>query len=230
MESLKTVPLENDPFVELRFYYVAPGRMHDMVARAQNDLKKLFARHGVEPLAMWRVVSGPAVPAMVYLTPWTSMQQRSKSWAGFYADPDWASARERTNAGTELVERFEAIFLRSVIDWDACDVLTPAPVGSDIIVEMVVQSVTVGRGAQVRATLIEQTLPALRAAGATVHGVFDVMTGRSLPSIVYFVSWPNSVAHYDARADDDHQIVTPGSVLERADHYVMRAIPIEWQR
>lgn len=230
-----------DPFHELRLYYVAPGRIDDMEARAENDLRGLFARHGVHPLGMWSVVAGPTVPVLAYLTPWQSMPQRTKSWAGFYADPEWASARTRTNAGGELVERYEVLLLRSVIDWQPFTV-PDDHVGRVPVVEMVIQSVAVGRAADVRTALLEQKLPALRAAGATVHGVFDIMSGRMLPSIVYIISWPGGDKRFadvvqpaggSARASTTAATGTAGAhavppLLDRADHYLMRTVPIAW--
>jgi hypothetical protein len=223
--------LKDDPIYELRLYHTAPGRLRDMESRVKQDLCTLFPRHGVRPLGTWSVVAGPAAPLFVYLTPWRNMQQRTQSWAGFYADPAWAEARTRTNAGSELVERYEILFLRAVTDW------APSPASSDSLdsplVEMVIQSVAIGQTAAVRNEILQSTVPALRAAGATVHGVFDVMSGYPLPSAVFFISWLNMEQRARTLEMLDLKTVearTAGRapLLERADQYLMRPVPVDW--
>jgi hypothetical protein len=222
----------DDPIYELRLYHVEPGRMHDMIARVRNDLNTLFPRHGVRPAGAWEVTSGPASPLFVYLTPWRHMHERSQSWAGFYADPTWAEVRARTNAGSELVERYEILFLRAVSAWNA----RPAEADDAIepgFAEMVIQSVAIGMGAAVREELTLKTLPALQAAGAFVHAVFDVMSGRPLPSVVYFVRWTShaqrarALAALDLRTLERRRTGSP-VLLERADQYLLKDVPVDW--
>ena len=224
--------LKDDPIYELRLYSVASGRLRDMESRAQKDLCTLFPRHGVRPLGTWSVVAGPTAPLFVYLTPWRHMQQRTQSWAGFYGDPAWAEARTRTNAGGELVERYEILLLRAVTDWE------PSPSGSGNssaapLVEMVIQSVAIGQTAAVRNEILQSTVPALRASGANVHGVFDVMSGRPLPSTVFFISWQNMEQRSQALEALDLKAIetrADGKVplMERGDQYLMRPVPVDW--
>lgn len=222
----------DDPIYELRLYSVEPGRIRDMERRVQQELNTLFPRHGVRPLGAWSLVAGPAAPLFVYLTPWRHMQQRTNSWAGFYADPKWAEVRTRTNAGSELVERYDILFLRALIDWQE-----PVSGGHESagapLVEMVIQSVAVGRSAAVREEVMNLTVPALRAAGATVYGVFDVMSGRPLPCSVFFIGWQSSEQRtltWDAIDRDaiEARSVGRASLLERADQYLMRPVKVDW--
>lgn len=211
--------LVDDPIFELRFYYVAAGRMGDMAARAQQDLRSLLPRHGIHPLATWTVESGPGIPLFAYLMPWKHMQQRSQAWAGFYAAPGWIEARTRTNAGSELVESFEVLFLRHIHGW------TPAAAGAKPgLVELVVQATAVGQGAAVRRQILESAVPALQEAGATVHGVFDVISGRPLPCAVFVIGWDSAAQRERAL---DNSAATP--LLKRADRYLMRELPVAWE-
>lgn len=227
---MNTEPTD-DPIYELRLYNVAPGRRRDMESRVQQDLSTLFPRHGVRPLGSWSAVAGPAAPLFVYLTPWRHMQQRTKSWAGFYADPAWAEVRARTNAGSELVERYEILLLRPVTAWE------PSPSSSNTasspLVEMVIQSVAIGQTAAVRNEMLESTVPTLRASGATVHGVFDVMSGRPLPSAVFFISWRNMEQRAHALEMLDLKAVEARAagkiaLLEHSDQYLMQPVPVDW--
>ena len=99
---------------ELRFYKIAHGREGDMLARVQQDWNVLFPRHGIRPLGCWTAVSAKTLPMFVYITPFKDMADREACWAGFYGDTDWHEARTRTNAGSELVERYDICFVRGL--------------------------------------------------------------------------------------------------------------------
>lgn len=219
----------DDPFCELRLYAVAPGRIRDMERRAQEDLCTLFPRHDVHPLGTWSCDSGPQAPLFVYLTPWRHMQQRTRSWGNFAQDPDWAEARARTNGSSELVERYDILFLRAAVPWQA-----PDASGASRLFELSIQEVATGQTPAVRRQLLEAALPALRQAGAQVHGVYDVMSGKPLPSVVTFCSWPD----YDTRTRAEDALAAqqgstggaaPRALLGRADHYLMRSVPVTWR-
>ena len=171
-----------DDVFELRTYAVAPGRGLDMRRRVQSDLAWLFPRHGIRPAACWLALSGPDLPLFVYLTPFASMAQRDQCWRGFYADPDWQEVRNRTNAGSELVETFQSQFLRPLSPWQ------DAQPGA-AVQEMVVQRTLVGKSAAAALALRDSELPALQRAGAQVLGLFEMISGGPLPSAVTFLSW-----------------------------------------
>lgn len=222
----------DDPFLELRLYAVAPGRMDDMIQRVQVDLASLFPRHGVLPLAGWQQVAGPGAPLFIYLTPWRHMQERTRNWGGFYADPDWAEVRTRTNAGSELVQRYDILFLRAVVPWQD-DARDRAPVPG-MLDEMVIQDVAMGQTPMVREALLEGMVPAYHEAGAVVRGVFDVMSGRPLPSVVLFVRWPDAQTRIQAAAGLARRLAgwraaAGAPLLERADHHLMHGVPVVWQ-
>lgn len=224
--------LKDDPIYELRLYQVAPGRMRHMEARVQQDLSTIFPRHGIRPVGGWRVVAGPNAPLYIYLTPFRHMQQRTEAWAGFYADPAWAECRNRTNGGSELVQRYDILLLRAIAGWDNEAAVAdgePAP-----LMEMVMQQVAVGQTMAVRAELLEGSLPVLREAGATVHGVFEVMSGGAMPAVVTFVGWRDLEQRELAMAAlDQRQLALRDAgkqpLLERGDQHLMRSVPVRWE-
>lgn len=215
-----------DPFCELRIYRVAAGRALDMEARVQGDLRTLFARHGIRPLACWSTLVSPASPAFVYLTPWRNMNERSASWAGFYSDPDWAEVRARTNSGSELVESYEVMFVRAIVPW-------AEPAAAPAISELIFQSYAIGRTGAVTEELNRHTAPMLESAGARVHGIFDMISGRSLPTLAIFAGWDSleqrstAFARLDERANSRRASGAP-VLLDRAEQHLMRYLAVDW--
>lgn len=225
-----SMELQDDPFFELRLYQVEPGRSRDMERRMQDDLGTLFPRNGIRPVGTWTVVAGAAAPLFVYLMPWRQMIQRTRAFAGFVADPGWAEARDRTNAGSELVQRYEILFLRAIRDWQP--VTRPA---DGAIFELILQETAQGRGADVRRAINEVAIPAWTEAGASVCGAFDVMSGYSLPGSAFLLAWPDLATRMKAspplqarlgglRAADGRT-----SLLQRADQYLMQPVPVDWK-
>jgi hypothetical protein len=104
---------------ELRAYRVADGRMDEEIARALGTILSeaegglgLFARYGVpRPVGMWRALTGPHLPSMLFLYPWESAQQRAGAFETFGADPAWLRYRAVTNAGSEIVDRMDDLLL-----------------------------------------------------------------------------------------------------------------------
>lgn len=216
----------DDPFCELRIYRVAAGRALDMESRVQGDLRALFAKHGIRPHAGWSTVVSPVAPAFIYLTPWQNMNQRSASWAGFYSDPGWAEVRGRTNGSSELVESYEILFVRAIMPWRG---------GAETAVfsELIIQSCAIGKTVAVTAELNQHTVPIIAGEGAQVHGVFDMMSGRPLPTLVMLVGWDSleqrsaALARLDERAQANRAAGNP-VLLERAEQHLMRHVPVAW--
>lgn len=166
-------------FYELRMYRVERGRMAHMRERWCNDLGRLFERHGVTPLGAWEAASGPQLPLFVYLMHWPDWATRQRAWEGFYADPQWAEARARTNAGSELVEGFELNFLSEILPWRA------VPEAADVYLWL--PEVDIGRGVAAR-DLITRELPAAAAeSGCQVLGAMEFLTGERLPKVAVFL-------------------------------------------
>lgn len=221
VSSIKPPDLGDDPFCELRVYHVAPGRAADMESRVQKNLCTLFPKHGIRPLAGWSTLVSPASPAFIYVTPWRNMNERSKSWAGFYSDPEWADVRVRTNAGGELVERYEIMFVRPMTAWDT---------GGEqrIFSELIIQTTAIGKTAAVLEELNESVLPTLKSNGAHIHGVFDMMSGRPLPAMVFLLGWDSLEQRSVAFATLDAQAADKPSLFHRAEQHLMRPVPVDW--
>jgi NIPSNAP len=219
--STKQPDLTDDPHFELRIYSVAPSRAIDMEKRVESDLRALFPKHGIRPLAGWSTIVSPVSPAFIYLTPWLTMNERSASWAGFYSDPEWAEVRERTNAGSELVESYEIMFVRAVKPWEA-------PSAETAFFELVIQSTAVGKTSAALAELNENVLPILKREGAVILGVFDLISGRPLPALIFFIGWDSLEQRSTAHAKLDARTAGKPPLFLRAEQHLMRHLPVDW--
>lgn len=223
---------EADKIYELRFYAVAPGRGQDMKGRVQNELKWLLPRHGIVPSAGWMASSGPGTPSFIYLMEFSTMLHRDKCWRGFYSDPSWQDVRNRTNAGSELVEHYEIWFVRELMEWNT----NPPAEGID---ELLVMRTRVGKSAQAANALRNSELPAYQSAGATILGAFDIVSGGSMPGSVVMLRWPDwqtraeglaAMANSENRASRflDEKSEFGGPLLERATSYMMDEVSVDW--
>ena len=176
--------MSDTPFHEFRVYSIEAGRTDDMLARVRGPLAELFARHGIEVSASWIGTAGPGVPAFLYLMRWRSWAQREAAWAGFYGDPQWHRARAETNAGSELVERYDLNFLRESVPLGA----PPAGLRCE---ELVVARCRIGASAAGHRAVREQLGERLAAHGAALFGAFEFITGTDLPRFAVFVAWPD---------------------------------------
>jgi hypothetical protein len=197
-----------------------------MEARVQGDLRTLFPKHGIRPLASWSTMVSPVSPAFVYLTPWRNMNQRSASWAGFYSDPRWAEVRTRTNAGSELVESYEILFVRALTPW-------AGDMEGSAFSELIIQTSAIGKTLAVATELIEHTVPALTAEGARVHGVFDLMSGRPLPAQAMLIGWDSLKQRAAALAKLDERCNSMRAsgnhvLLDRAEQHLLRHVEVDW--
>src|SRR5271154_4489481 len=97
---------------EMRQYLIDRGRMNDNHARMRDHLPALLEKHGVRVVGRWSALSGPRMPLFCYIMEWRDLAEREARWGAFYADPEWPRIRAATNAGSELVEGQELVFLQ----------------------------------------------------------------------------------------------------------------------
>jgi hypothetical protein len=184
---------------ELRQYIIDRGRMNDNHDRMENHTPPLLRKHGIPVVARWEALSGPRLPLFCYMMEWNDLAQREACWASFYADPDWAATRAATNAGSELVEGFDLAFLRP----HAAFAPNSADLGRQVggLHEIITQRLVPGQNPAIAEFLSAIYLPRLRAAGAHVIGVCDMISGAGMPNIVLFVAWSDEQAWWNGRRE-----------------------------
>jgi hypothetical protein len=105
---------------EMRSYRVADGRMADELERGLACMltpaeggRGLFDRYGIpRPVGLWRVLSGPTLPSVIFLYRWNSVAERAQAFETFYDDPDWNALRVGSNEGSEIVSNMDDVLLR----------------------------------------------------------------------------------------------------------------------
>jgi hypothetical protein len=219
---------------ELRFYQVTRGRIADQNARIRRHLPALFAKHGVRCVGAWNTLAGPASPRFIYMFAFDDFAHREKAWAGFYADPDWATARAVTNAGHEMVERHDLYFLKSHAAWQR-PATQEGVHSSGVLYELEMQQLLPGQAAGATQFIKDTYLPVLRESGARTAGVFDLVSGPGMQQAVMFHVWPDaqswrrgrtaaesSQAMLDALAEQRERLGSP--IFGRAEVNVMAPV------
>ena len=199
---------------ELRLYAVAPSRMADVHARFDEHLPALFARHGVNCVARWTALAGPDAPRFVYLLAYSDYAHREATWASFYEDPQWLRIRTQTNAGHEMVERHDLLFLKPHAVW------LPDPAPDTVAAglhELVQQEISPGLNGEAHRFMADTWLPALRDAGARVLGVFDMAAGTGMQKIVMLLAWPDAQTWHAGRSRMDSHPGMQAALLDQRE-------------
>lgn len=220
---------------ELRYYYVEPGRMHDLDARMRDGLPPLLEKHGIKVVGRWHALAGRGTPLFIYLMAWQDNTERDNNWGGFYADPDWWALRAETNAGSELVQHYDISLLSPSPAWTEYLKQSPIPaVGT--LHELIVQPIANGQPKAAHEFLANIAYPALARHGASVLGSFNLIAGQHMPGLVSLLSWPDFAAREAGlaaywndpliqQAHASQRDSLGRSLLGRADTYLLRPTP-----
>lgn len=193
---------------EMRHYLIERGRMNDNHDRMAHRTPPLLARHGVRVVARWAAVAGVRLPMYCYIMEWKDFAEREAAWAGFYADPEWAQVRAATNAGSELVEESSLFFMRPNPVFVENDADRERGIGG--LHQLVIQKTAIGRNPAVAEFLGSTYLPRLKAAGAEVLGVCDIVSGPVMPAVAMLFAWPDETAWRKGWAafEDDQEMIS----------------------
>jgi len=93
-------------YYELRTYHVMPGKLPALVKRFETVTTHLFEKHGFRQVGYWTTMIGQSNNDFVYMLAWESLAEREKCFAAFQADPEWISARTKSEADGTLVASF----------------------------------------------------------------------------------------------------------------------------
>ena len=89
---------------EKRIYRCVPGRLPALLNRFDTITLKLFEKHGIKQAGFFTTLIGQSNQELTYFLAWDSLADREKKWAAFQADPDWISARAKTEADGQIVD------------------------------------------------------------------------------------------------------------------------------
>jgi len=90
---------------ELRVYRCLPNRLPALLKRFETQTLRIWEKHGIRQAGFWTTMIGESNQDLTYLLAWESLAEREKKWNAFGADPDWLSARAKTEANGAIVAR-----------------------------------------------------------------------------------------------------------------------------
>ncbi len=96
---------------ELRTYYAVSGRLPDLLKRFDTITLNIWEKHGIKQAGFWTSVIGPNNHALYYMLQWESLADREKKWTAFQADPEWHSARAKTEENGPIVAHLSSELL-----------------------------------------------------------------------------------------------------------------------
>jgi hypothetical protein len=88
---------------EQRVYRCVPGKLPALLNRFETITLKLWEKHGIKQAGFFTTLIGESHQELTYYLAWESLADREKKWAAFQTDPDWISARARTEADGQIV-------------------------------------------------------------------------------------------------------------------------------
>ena len=112
--SRKNSAAEQSPALvyELRVYHTYEGKLDDLLRRFREHTCKLFEKHGMKNIAYWTPTEEPLKgKTLVYVIAHPSREAATANWKAFGDDPEWQSARDKSEASGKIVEKIESTFM-----------------------------------------------------------------------------------------------------------------------
>ena len=88
---------------EMRVYRCVPGRLPALLNRFANITLKIWERHGIKQAGFFTTLIGESNQELTYLLAWESLADRDKKWTAFATDPEWITARAKTEEDGQIV-------------------------------------------------------------------------------------------------------------------------------
>ena len=88
---------------EMRVYRCLPGRLPALLKRFDTVTTKLWEKYGIKQAGFFTTLIGESNQELTYFLAWESLADRDKKWTAFQADPDWISARAKSEEDGQIV-------------------------------------------------------------------------------------------------------------------------------
>src|SRR5260370_19346580 len=88
---------------ETRVYRCLPGRLPALLKRFETITLKLWEKHGIKQAGFFTTLVGESNQELTYLLAWDSLADREKKWTAFQSDPEWITARAKTEEDGQIV-------------------------------------------------------------------------------------------------------------------------------
>ena len=89
---------------EMRVYRCLPGRLPALLKRFETITLKLWEKHGIKQAGFFTTLIGESNQELTYFLAWESLAEREKKWTAFMADPDWISARAKSEEDGQIIQ------------------------------------------------------------------------------------------------------------------------------
>ncbi len=89
---------------EMRVYRCVPGRLPALLKRFEQITLKLWEKHGIRPAGFFTTLIGESNQELTYFLAWESLAEREQKWNAFATDPEWLTARAKTEADGQIVD------------------------------------------------------------------------------------------------------------------------------
>ncbi|WP_420134429.1 NIPSNAP family protein [Rhodopseudomonas sp.] len=89
---------------ESRTYRCVPGRLPALLKRFETVTLKLFDKHGIRPAGFFTTLVGASNQELTYFLVWESLAERDQKWTAFVTDPEWLSARAKSEEDGQIVD------------------------------------------------------------------------------------------------------------------------------
>jgi NIPSNAP len=89
--------------LEMRVYRCVPGRLPALLKRFETVTLRIWERHGIKQAGFFTTLIGESNQELTYFLAWDSLAEREKKWNAFLADPEWITARARTEEDGQIV-------------------------------------------------------------------------------------------------------------------------------
>ena len=90
--------------LEMRVYRCLPGRLPALLKRFETVTVKLWQKHGIKQAGFFTTLIGQSNQELTYFLAWDSLADREKKWAVFQSDPDWISARAKSEEDGQIID------------------------------------------------------------------------------------------------------------------------------
>jgi NIPSNAP len=94
---------ENNMIYESRVYRCIPGRLPALLRRFETVTLKLFEKHGIRQAGFFTTLIGESNQELTYFLAWESLAERETKWTAFMSDPDWISARAKSEEDGQII-------------------------------------------------------------------------------------------------------------------------------
>jgi hypothetical protein len=222
-------PAKDTRYFELRIYYAPQGKLDALISRFSDHTTRLFEKQGMQNIGYWVPVNNEK-NTLYYILAYPDKESRKKSWEAFLADPEWKSARDKSEVNGKLVDSVKSVFMNSA---DLIPI-NSASSGPDRTFELRTYHCLPGRLPNLNTRFKDHTLKLFEQHGLQNIAYFttDAPTGKQ-PDLVYLLAYKDQDAakkSWDAfrtdpvwiKAKDDSE--KDGKIVEKIESVYLKPL------